>query len=693
LPRLLHLPPDEEPSEGVVLDLLDDVDRESLSADLARCAEDGTPFDVTVRIELADGAGSIHTRIIGEPVRDPDGRIIGLEGAILDITAEVEARAERERLETRLRQSLDGLSDAMAFVDRDWTITYVNVKAADLLGTRPQALIGKSLWELELDDPEGEAMLRAVMLTGRTLTRRRFAEDMQRWVELTAFPAGDLMGIQIRDVTEAEDARQRMFDDSRRIHAQTTLLDSPSDAILMRGLSGVIEYANRAASELLGGDELLGRSLTEALSLDAGTAREIEQSIGRTGRWEGDLTLPRADGPRVVESRWQVVDDLEGNPDAVFCSMTDVTERRKQDEILTRTQRMESIGTLASGIAHDLNNVLTPLLLSTQLLASDESDPQRQRILAGMQQTIERGGDMIRQVLTFARGVEGERTIVSVAALAKGFAEFCRDTLPKTIEVEVAADDDLFVLGDPTQLLQVLMNLATNSRDAMPSGGSIRLRATGDDERIAIEVADDGSGMTPDVLARIWEPFFTTKGLGRGTGLGLPVSQAIARTHGGSLEATSTPGTGTVFRLELPRVAENADGDDASSAEELPDLTGLRVLIVDDEHEIVELASLVISGAGGAPMAANDARHAQELLRGTTMDVVLTDLVMPGFTGRAFLDWLAEHHPALPVVTMTGVPEQGAHAAQRGNVLGSLDKPFTAERLVRTLATASRVSS
>src|SRR5690606_15890168 len=151
------------------------------------------------------------------------------------------------------------------------------------------------------------------------------------------------------------------------------------------------------------------------------------------------------------------------------------------------------------------------------LLATGETDEQRIRILTGMQQTIDRGADMIRQVLTFARGVEGERTIVDVADLARRFAEFSRDTLPKDIDVEVSTDDDLAVLGDPTQLMQVLMNLATNARDAMPDGGHLTLRATGDPARVVIEVADEGAGMTPEVLARIFEPFYTTKGIGSGT--------------------------------------------------------------------------------------------------------------------------------------------------------------------------------
>jgi len=690
--RLLKLPDREVPAEGRTLERLQPPDRDALVAEYARCVAEGTAFDVPGRYLLPDGS-VMHARIVGEAVRDDAGRIIGVEGALIDITAEVEARQERQTLEARVVAALDGIGDAMAFVDSEWRLTFLNARAERILGGGRQGLVGTSLWELSLPDPEGVAMLHEAMSTRRMLVHRRFDESAQRWMEISAFPAGDLLGLQVRDVTEMEDARRRLIDDTRRINAQTALLDSGSDAIIMRGLGDSIEYANPATSVLLGtGDaDLRGSSLRELLGMELELYEEAEASVGRSGGWQHDLHIQRPDGSeRLVECHWRVVNDPGGNADAVFCVLTDVTERRRQDELLWRTQRMESIGTLASGIAHDLNNVLTPLMLSTQLLAASETDPQRARILEGMRQTVERGADMIRQVLTFARGVEGERTNVDIADLAERFAGFCRDILPKDIEVEVEVDGDLVVLGDRTQLMQVLMNLATNARDAMPTGGHLSLRATGDGERVTIEVTDDGVGMSPAVLALIFEPFYTTKGIGRGTGLGLPVSQAIARTHGGSLEASSTPGSGTAFRLELPRIAPaELPASEADEHSGPTPLTGLRVLILDDEDDIVELASLVIDHAGGIPSGAHDVETAKEVLARTEVDVVLSDLVMPGTSGREFLDWLTVAHPALPVVAMSGVPEQSAHAARRANVRSTLDKPFSPERLLAALRQAT----
>ncbi len=632
-----------------------------------------------------------HSSVLNAPILR-DGEVIGVVGVAHDRDEIVDVRTSLDRSSERLRGALDGIADAIAFVDRDWRLTYLNSVATQLLGRGSGELVGSRLWDLDINDDEGEEMLRESMRSGRRLVRRRFDEGLGRWMEVVAFPAGDLLGLQVRDVTEVEEARRRVQDDARLMHARSMLMDESRDAIVMRGLGDVIEYANAAAGRMFdAGDpsELIGRRLDDVLGLDEQTSRPIESAIARDGVWRGDLVLHPDNGTELVtENQWVAVDGPEGYPDAVFCIISDATERRREHEILARAQRMESIGTLASGIAHDLNNVLTPLMLSAQLLAAGETDERRLRVLEGMRQTVERGGDMIRQVLTFARGVEGERTVVDIGALARRFAEFCRDILPKDIHVELSVPDDLAVLGDPTQLLQVLMNLATNARDAMPDGGRLSLVAFGDENRIVVEVSDDGTGMPPPELARVFEPFYTTKGVGRGTGLGLSVSQAIARTHGGSLEAHSELGSGTTFRLDLPRTKWTLEQcpEPVSGA----GLQGMRVLIVDDEDAIVDLAALVVSDAGGVALGATDALDAQRLLDGSPVDVVVSDLVMPGTSGREFLGWLGANLSTVPVVAMSGIPEQGAHAARRANVRATLDKPFTADQLIAAILTAAR---
>jgi two-component system cell cycle sensor histidine kinase/response regulator CckA len=681
--EVLGLPYGDPPPRDEVLAHVDPDHREILDAALTRCATEGTPIDMTARFRRDDGE-LIHVRVIGEAVHAPDGRIARMQGAVSDITAAVEAEHERKRLETRLSAALDGLDDAMVFVDRDWGIRFLNRRMAETLGRGSADFIGEQLWTTWSFVPQVGAMIRDAASARITAVDRRVDLDSGRWVETTVFPADDLLGIQLRDVTTVEAARSRVLDDSQRRYAQASVFDSASDGIVVRGLGDGVEYANRSATELLGPD-VMGHSLRELIDADADAYAAADAAVSRDGSWEGDFVVPRPDGERIIFCRWQLVRDPAGVGEGVFCALSDVTEARRQSEVLVRSQRMESIGTLAGGIAHDLNNVLTPLLLATQMLTTGESDAGRLRVLDQMRQTIGRGAEMIRQVLTFARGVEGERSEVDVAELLERFQGFCRDTLPKEIVVTTHAEPDLGVVGDRTQLLQVLMNLATNARDAMPSGGQLTAMARAENSMVVIEVADDGAGMTAEVAARIFEPFFTTKPMGRGTGLGLSVSQAIARTHGGSLEVRSEPGRGTTFRIVLPHADSPVPRPIRDEAEATPNLAGLRVLIVDDEAEIVDLAGRLIEDAGGVSTGVTSAALAKKVLATAQIDIILADLVMPGTSGRDLLAWLADHRPTMPVVAMSGVPELLARSAESANVHGVLDKPFSAQQLLTTL--------
>lgn len=636
----------------------------------------------------SDGS-AFHVEVSFSPIRG-DGEVLGVLGVAHDIDELAEMRSSLDRSEARLTTALDGIGDAIVFVDDDWRMTFLNARATVLLGRGRSELVGTVLWDLDLPDPEGADMLRESMRTRLPLSRRRFAEDLGRWVEVSSFPAGDLLGIQVRDVTEIEEARRSTQDDARLLHARSMLMDESDDAIVMQGLGGVIEYANASAAAMFGVDGpdlLIGRRLADLLGIDPRVAADLDRTLGRDRIWRGDLDIAPRPGVRLItDNYWTVVDGPDGSPDAVFCIIADVTERRREAESLVHAQRLESIGILASGIAHDLGNVLTPLMLATEILTEGETDGRRRGVLEGMRGAIERGGDMIRQVLTFVRGAEGEHGIVEVAELARGFADFCRNVLPKDIDLRVEAGEGFFVVGDSTELLQVLVNLATNARDAMPDGGRLVLTTSGDEKTVTIEVADDGLGMSADTVARVFEPFYTTKEAGRGTGLGLWVSQSIAQAHGGTLTVTTELGAGTVFRLELPRAPAPARTDEERTT--AGRLDGLRVLVVDDEDDIVELATLVIARAGGTAFGATDALDAQAVLDESAVDVVVTDLMMPGTPGREFLGWLGVNRSAIPVVAMSGVPEQGARATRFANVRVALDKPFTSERLIDAIRAA-----
>lgn len=269
-----------------------------------------------------------------------------------------------------------------------------------------------------------------------------------------------------------------------------------------------------------------------------------------------------------VASRWTLVKGAEGQPKSILIIDTDVTEKRKIEEQLFRAQRMESIGTLTGGIAHDLNNVLSPIAMSVEMLRLKYVDEESRGWLKILQQSAERGASMVQQVLSFARGNEGKRIEIQPRHLLVELVKVLRETFPKSIDVQFNLPRDLWtVTADPTQLHQVLMNLSVNARDAMPQGGLLKLTATNHfvdenyvrmnhdaqiGEFVRIEVSDTGTGIDSEILDRIFEPFFTTKPTGEGTGLGLSTTLTIVKSHGGFLVVESEIGNGTRMAVYLP---------------------------------------------------------------------------------------------------------------------------------------------
>jgi len=357
-----------------------------------------------------------------------------------------------------------------------------------------------------------------------------------------------------------------------KIREQAALLDLAQDAILVRDLNDRVLYWNKSAERLYGwtAAEALGRDAAELLYEGESLAlkRAREQVLER-GDWLGELEQVTRDGkPITVQSRWTLVRDQSGAPKSKLILNTDVTERKKLEAQFLRAQRFETIGALAGGIAHDLGNMLTPILIGTEALANDMAGSAQRKMLQTMHTSALHGLDMIKQILAFARGVGGEPTILDIGTLFREMQELAHETFPRSIRIEVRSNAQLFpVLGNPTQLRQVLLNLCVNARDAMPAGGSLKLTAENatlenkvtplqsepvSGPHVMIEVSDTGHGIEPHVLQKIFEPFFTTKEPGKGTGLGLSTVQGIVKSHGGFLDVVSEVGKGTTFIVFLP---------------------------------------------------------------------------------------------------------------------------------------------
>jgi CheY-like chemotaxis protein len=365
---------------------------------------------------------------------------------------------------------------------------------------------------------------------------------------------------------------------------------------------------------------------------------------------------------------------------------------------------MESIGTLAGGIAHDLNNVLAPILMSIELLRRQEKDPRRQDILSTIESSATRGADMVRQVLSFARGVEGRQMEVQVGHLLREIEKIANDTFLKTIRVRRDVPDDLWtVKGDPTQLHQVLLNLCVNARDAMPQGGSLTLSASNmllDEQyaamnidakpgpHVVIQVEDTGTGMSPEVMERIFEPFFTTKELGKGTGLGLSTTMAIVSSHGGFVQVQSEPGQGTQFRVFLPARTTTGASDAVVAENDLQQGNGELVLVIDDEAAVRQITRQTLELFGYRVLLAADGTEAVGMYatHKAEISVVLTDMMMPMMDGQSTIQILRRMNPDVRIIAASGL-NTGSMAAKatHAGVKHFIPKPYTAETLLNTL--------
>jgi len=648
------------PSLDESLTRLPDEEARRVSPLIRRCMSEGEPFDTFSKIR--DGAGNLlDVRIIGEAERDADGRVIRVVGVLYDITTLVRQSEAVERLERRLSETFNGIESALIFVNRKWEIEFINEAGLNLLGVDRKVALGASAFELFPnfeETPMYPDYLNA-MNENRFTSKIVFVADRDQWLEMSAIPTPDGMLIAGRDVTAEENDRLKSKEYATRAGLLAQMVDRSKDAMIVRSFEEGVTYWNKAAEDLYGWtfDEVAGASFAELLYDTPAVAHLALEHVNRDGYWTGEQQHKTKSGALItVECRWQLIRNDQGMPTGVFGVNRDVTAVNFERETLARNQRMESIGTLASGMAHDLNNVLTPILLTLGVLERDQTGEANRKLIQSMETSVKRGAQMIQQVLAYARGVEGERKVIDLAKLMGEVLQFSRETLPKNIEVRAHVDEMLWpVTGDATQLMQVVLNLVTNARDAMPNGGHLEVGARNgygvDAGRIAtdvegsryvyVEVVDTGVGIAEEVIGRIFEPFYSTKPIGSGTGLGLSTSQAIAKSHGGRLEVTTTPGHGSRFALILPALPELilapavSDDDVVESAEHFAP-GDRRLLIVDDEPAILVLFERILRAEHYLVDVAHDGFEAFELVEKATTpyDVIVTDLNMPHMSGE-----------------------------------------------------------
>lgn len=507
------------------------------------------------------------------------------------------------------------------------------------------------------------------------------------------------------DITERKTAEDR-------VREQAALLDLASDAILVQDLAGKVRFWNKGAERLYGwsaaravGSQMITLFPKQDMPALAAARKEL---LDR-GEWIGELPKHTQSGREVmVSSRWTLLRNDRGEPSSVLIIDTDITEKKKIEAQFLRAQRIEGIGTLASGMAHDLNNILAPILMSAGYLRWNITPEEREKAIGRIEVSAKRGAEIIQHVLTFGRGIEGERAPVKPADLVAEIAEILGQTFPKNITLSVDSPPDLCpLMGDRTQIQQVLLNLCLNARDAMPKGGRLLLRASmttlanpmsalpepaQPGSYIVLEVTDTGCGIPAADRERIFDPFFTTKEIGKGTGLGLSTTLGIVQSHHGVLTVESEPGRGTTFRVFLPTSALAAK-DSASKVSPLPPRgAGEAVLIVDDEPHIIAGMRQLLEQYNYRVFSAANGQEALDIVgrRETKIHALITDIMMPAMDGVALIRAVRSVLPELKIIASSGLGADlsGSFPVQELKSLGVsrfLPKPYATEKLLNML--------
>jgi PAS domain S-box-containing protein len=697
--ELLGLPLDEVLGRGWANALHPD-DRAAVSARWESAVQAQREFGSEYRFVTPQGRVKwVFTNAIG--IHDESGTLTGYIGTMLDIT-------ERKQLEQERERFLAVASDLQVILGSNGYFRWVSPKFESTLGWTSEEMTSSQWTEfVHPDDIAPSVAEETSVFEGKELiafeNRYRHKDGSYRWLSWNAKPVPEervLYAVAV-DITERKAKEQQ-------IQEQAALLNVATDAIIVRDLDNQIQFWNKGAESIYGwsATDAIGKQTTQLLYAEILPEVAIaSQTVRQQGAWQGELHKFTKTGKAVtVESRWTLVRDETGHPRSILSVDTDITEQKSLEQQFLRAQRLESLGSLASGIAHDLNNVLTPILGAAQLLpiTLPSLDERNQRLLNMLVESSKRGSGLVKQILTFARGMDGERTTIQVRHILAEIISVARQTFPKSIAIRsnLASDDLWLVSIDATQIHQVLMNLFVNARDAMPDGGEIVATAANIviaaahpqqqlqlpvGSYISISVADTGSGMSPELLERIFDPFFTTKETG--TGLGLSTVVGILKAHGGSIEVESQVGRGTCFKIYLPAI-DSKEVESPVVAADRYDGKGQLVLVVDDEVAVRNIAKESLEEYNYRVMSASDGIEAIDIYAQNhhSIEIVLIDMMMPNLDTRSTIQALQLINPQVKIVAMSGSYHQIEPTLEPEHVKAFLTKPFTTAELLQTLA-------
>jgi len=644
---------------------------------------------------------------------DSDGNVAGLIGVILDITERKRVEAKIQEQNTFLTGLLEAVSHPFYVIDvKDYSVVMANASARQSFasgnGTCYALTHGR---DKPCDTQHHPCPLERVKQTAQPTNVEHIhygVSGQAKHVEIFAYPVKDATG-SVRYVVEyAVDVTDRKHSEEERVRL-TTAIEQSAEMVVITDTEGTIQYVNPAFERITGYDrqEVIGRSvrILKSNEKDESVDQDMWDTLAGGAVWTGHFVNRKKDGTLFEEDATiSPIKDDSGEIVSYVAVKRDVTREVLLQKQLQQAQKMESVGTLAGGIAHDFNNILTIVLGYSELLLADKTKGSAEyEEIQAMRQAARRGSDLVKQILTFSRRAEYHPRPMSLNQEVRQAKRLLSRTIPKMIEIDLHLADDLKTIhADPGQMEQILLNLAVNAKDAMPNGGKLAIETKNvylNDEYcrahlgvkpgpyVLLVVSDTGHGMEREVVDHIFEPFYTTKQVGEGTGLGLALVFGIVKGHGGHVACYSEPGVGTTFRIYLPAITlEEAPSMDTTL--EMPAGGTETILIVDDEELIGDLGKRILSGAGYTVLMANNGEEALEIYSKKMSDIslVLLDLIMPGMGGERCLRELLKMAPRARVLVASGYSASGPvkQTLEKG-AKGFVSKPFQMKQLLHAV--------